>query len=209
MMKNFVQTIGKYGMKLLLWAVSSVLFFGLLAFVFAVMQWGRVVSYTGEIFEGTAECGVIFGAAVWRDDIPSHALADRIIAGGELYLNEQVTCLVLSGGPSKIGAHEVDVMKKELLEMGVAEEDLVLDYYGLTTRHTVQNVVRLVGKEKSVVFVSHDFHLARIALLAKRFGFENYGVHGASEKEGQLMNLTYYRLREVGGNMLYFFYFPR
>ena len=38
-------------------------------------------------------CGVVFGAAVWRDDKPSHALYDRTMTGIDLYKLEKTVKL--------------------------------------------------------------------------------------------------------------------
>lgn len=154
----------------------------------------------------TADCAVVFGAAVWRDDVPSHALSDRINAAGQLYNNQKVSCLVLSGGASTYGAHEVDVMVKELKKLGIAEKAMEMDYEGITTQATVRNLNPKDGR--SYVMVSQDFHLGRIGLLAGRYGVDEYYLHKADYQHGRFPKERYYFLRELGGVLAYSGFWP-
>lgn len=156
-------------------------------------------------FTDKAECGVIFGAAVWRDDIPSHALDDRIKAGAKLFKNGNVNCLILSGGASKIGTHEVDVMKKELIKKGIQEQFLYTDYYGYRTQETIKNLPKDID---SFVMVSQDFHLARIKLLASKHNIQNVSLHAAPYTHGRFLKEPYFLAREIGGWLIYQFYMP-
>ena len=143
-------------------------------------------------------CGVIFGAAVWRDDKPSHALYDRIKAGIDLYKEEKVNCLILSGGASTYGAHEVDVMKKVSLEYDVLEEALRYDYEGIGTEETIRN---LPDDVDHFVFISNDFHVSRISLLAKKLGVKSFKTHAAAYNNGRYTKEKWFRFREFGGKM--------
>jgi len=164
-----------------------------------------VFSQYDKTFTGNAECGVIFGAAVWRDDIPSHALDDRIKAGAKLFNNGNVSCLIVSGGPSKMGSHEVDVMKNELIKKGVQEQSIYTDYDGYRTQETIKNLPKEVT---SFVMISQDFHLARIKLLAKKHNIPNVSVHAAPYTHGRFLKEPYFLSREIGGWLIYQFYFP-
>lgn len=148
------------------------------------------------------DCAVVFGAAVWRDDIPSHALFDRTMSGINLYRDKHVKCLIFSGGKSKYGSHEVDVMKKTALKFSIPESDIFLDYEGNSTIETVRNM-RQNFAEKSLVFVSNDFHLARIKLLANRLGIKNFAIHSAKYNKGRYFKDSYFFFREILGVSFY------
>lgn len=150
--------------------------------------------FTGQ----TDNCAVVFGAAVWRDDQPSHALSDRTEAAITLYRSGKVGCLVFSGGASKYGAHEVAVMSKIALARGVRPEAIVEDLYGDNTLATLLNLKMGSG----YVFVSNDFHLARIGAMAKRLGFEDFSLHAAPYQRGRYTKNTEYFMREVFGTLL-------
>ncbi len=147
-----------------------------------------------------ADCAVIFGAAVWREDIPSDVLYDRIRGGIELYKSNKVACLVLSGGPSKYGAHEVAVMKKLFQEVDIPVTDMHFDYEGTNTQETISNLP--VGP--TYIFVSNDFHLARIRLFAWRFGHKNPQFYPVKHTYGRYIKEPYFFAREVLGIGWYF-----
>lgn len=156
-------------------------------------------SYYQESFtQKTNGCGVVFGAAVWRDDIPSHALDDRTQAAIKLYKNGQVQCLVFSGGASTYGAHEVEVMTKLALRAGVPLSVITEDRAGDNTLATLANL----SKTRGHVLVSNDFHLARIDLMAARLGLSDYYLHVAPYQRGRYAKETYFFAREVLGTPL-------
>lgn len=160
---------------------------------------GIIYSQYGKNFTGTADCGVIFGAAVWKDDQPSHALYDRTMAGIALVKNQQVDCLVLSGGPSTYGAHEVTVMQNLLAKNKVNEIQIITDYDGINTLQTIRNL----DPSRSYVMISNDFHLARIRLLAWREGLNYFTVHAAAYDQGRYHKESYFVLREIAGLAYY------
>lgn len=153
----------------------------------------------------TAEYGVVFGAAVWRNDTPSDALQNRIDAAAQLYKNKQIEKIVLSGGDSTYGEHEVDVMAQELQEMGVPREQMVFDYEGVNTLATLENIKKTLPEATSFIMVSQDFHLGRIGFLSKRVGLHEVHLHAAPYKNGRFPRDTYYRSRELFGLVYYFF----
>lgn len=153
-------------------------------------------------FSGKKDCAVVFGAAVWRDDIPSQALFDRTISGINLYKNKKVKCLIFSGGKSKYGAHEADVMKKIAQEENVNEKNIFMDYKGNNTLKTLQNIKKNFAG-KSFVFVSNDFHLGRIKLIAWKLGIKNYSLHAAIYNNGKYSKSPYFFWREVAGVLYY------
>ncbi len=169
-----------------------------------------VLSHYDESFVGKADCAVVFGAAVWRDDVPSHALYDRTVTALKLYQNDQVDCLVFSGGASTQGAHETDVMKKLALEVGIPEKDLVLDYEGVKTLATINDLKEVVDRswideknEIDFVLVSNDFHLARIRLLGWKFLDDSFELHAAEYHYGRYWKEDYFFWREVLANLWY------
>lgn len=165
--------------------------------VFAVTGY-VLFHYTDESAEN-ADCAVVFGAAVWKGNIPSHALYDRIMTGVKLYKNKQVKCLVLSGGPSKYGDHEADVMEIIARQNEIPKSALEKDYNGINTQATIGNL----DKERSYILVSNDFHLARISLFAWRDNLE-FSLQQATYHYNRYMKESYFFLREVVGIFWYF-----
>lgn len=160
---------------------------------------GKADSYFFQEIDG---CAVVFGAAVWRDSQPSWALSDRVQAGIELYEKDQVACLIMSGGASRFGDHETDVMTRLALEAGVPAADISQDYYGNNTLATMNNLPTDID---SFVFVSNDFHLARIGLMAQKKGVKDFYLHAAPYEQGRYLKNDEYFLREIGGYLLILF----
>ncbi len=160
-----------------------------------------ILSHYNDKFTEKAECAVIFGAAVWRDNIASHAMADRVMEGVALYKKKQVSCLILSGGESKIGVHETEVMRQLAISKGVPENTLRLDFKGKNTLQTLKNLPEEV---ESFVMVSNDFHLARIKMLSRKLGLEHVQFHASGYLNGRYAKEPYFFLREVGAMIYYF-----
>jgi len=174
----------------------------LLGLVLLLQSMFDVYSHYDDKFTAKIDgCAVVFGAAVWKDDKPSHALNDRTQAAITLYKQGQVSCLVFSGGASTYGAHESTVMGRLAAEANVPEEDMVFDYVGNSTLATMRNL----NNNKSYVLVSNDFHLARIGLIAKKLDFENYALHAAAYKYGHYNKSVKYFWRDAGGTLILWF----
>ena len=172
--------------------------------VFVVVMFAASTLLVVRFYDATTtekkDCAVVFGAAVWRDNIPSHALYDRIKTAIALYKNNQVDCLVLSGGPSRYGEHEAEVMRQLAHEYyDIDAEDLIMDTNGLSTLKTIQNL----DKTKSYIFVSNDFHLARIALMAHGNSIKNFALMQATYHEGRYTKEPQFFLHEVVGIVYY------
>ena len=171
-------------------SIPVVLLLVIVSFVFS--------QYDSEVLE-SKDCAVVFGAAVWRDNVPSHALYDRTKTGIDLYKKGIVDCLIFSGGPSKYGEHEAVVMEQIAAEENIPLKDVFLDKVGLSTLETFKNL----PAGKSFVFVSNDFHLARIKMFGWKMGLDDFEVQAAKYHYGRYTKEPYFVLREIGGIGLY------
>jgi len=179
---------------LLLLTIIAVVVFG----ASSISVWKH---YDDKFVGQSTGCAVVFGAAVWKNDQPSHALNDRTQAAIELYKQGQVTCLVFSGGASTYGAHEAVVMSKLAREAGIPESAITEDLDGNNTLATMLNL----KPQSGYVLVSNDFHLARIGLMAQKLEFENAHLHAAPYLYGRYGKEFYYFGREVLGTILIWF----
>jgi len=180
--------------KLFLWSMITLLSF------FAVIAIFILFHYNDHAID-TKDCAVVFGAAVWGVDTPSHALYDRTMSAVELYHDNIIECIVLSGGASTYGAHEVAVMQQVVLDNDVPNDTLLLDHDGYNTRATVKNL----DPTLSYVLVSNDFHLARINLFAKRFDLPDYSLHSSTYLNGRYKKEPQFFFREMIAIPYYFF----
>jgi uncharacterized SAM-binding protein YcdF (DUF218 family) len=120
-----------------------------------------------------ADAIVVFGSKVGADGRPSGSLLDRTVTACALWKRGATPVLFLSGGHGA-GApvSEPQAMRRIALAEGLPASALVLDEEGLTSAATVANVASLSRERgwRRVLAVSHDYHLARIRLLADRAG---------------------------------------
>lgn len=185
--------------------IFFMLFFGVIFFV--LLQYDnkitpQILTNIKKTNPKTQVCGVIFGAAVWSHNRPSHALSDRLYTGTTLYKKGQINCLILSGGGSKTQSHdEVSVMKKMALTKKVKPEDLILDFEGINTLATIKNLPKNIDH---FVFISNSFHLARIKLFALKYGIKSFDVHASKYLNGRYRKEFYFFIREIAGIFWYF-----
>lgn len=152
-----------------------------------------IFSFYGQENTDLFECGVVFGAAVWPGGNPSHALADRTYTALDVYKKGQIECLIFSGANSAYGKHEVDVMYDIAIEEGISKLDIELDYDGSNTKHTIENL----DPSRSYLFISSDFHLARISLLARQAGLVNTGTVSSEYRLGRYTREQFFIFREL------------
>ncbi len=190
--------MGKRFIKKLIYLILPVIIILIIDFLY-------IFSHYNDKATKNADCAVIFGAAVWKDDIPSHALYDRTMEAGKLYRNNLVSCIVMSGGPSTYGAHEVDVMEKILIQERIPKDALIKDLNGLNTLATLRNL----DKSKSYILVSNDFHLARINILAWRIGLDEFTTHKSTYYNGRYIKESYFFSREIVGVIYYLFFMDK
>lgn len=192
--------------KYLLGGLALILLSGMSSTIF--VAWHYNETFQGKALEVETDkkiCAVVFGAAVWKGDRPSHALSDRLMTGISLYREQKVNCLILSGSTSDSGSrHEVEIMKELALSQQIPFDDLILDFEGKNTLATIRNLPKEVDL---FVFVSNDFHLARISLFAWKQDIENYDLQEANYQKGRYLKEPYFFFREVVANIWYFLRF--
>jgi len=155
-----------------------------------------IVSFYDEVEQRNArnyDCTVVFGAAVRPGGVASDALRDRIETAMDIYDAGYTDCIILSGADSVYGRHEVDVMLDIAYERGVNYEDVVVDYDGKNTQATIAHL----NPNRSYAFISNDFHLARISLLARLAGIRDFTTIASSYRHGRYTDETFFLFREI------------
>ena len=136
---------------------------------------------------------VILGAA-----INTPALYNRSLEGLRLYEQGKADVLVLSGGRiSDKYISEAEYMKKVITANTAMSVPVILEEDSHSTYENIKNTKAIIGKGKSIIIVSDEYHLARAAIMAKRMGFGP--VYWSSPKPDYYNNseLAFYYLREM------------
>lgn len=159
---------------------------------------GFVLHTLFSIYVGTrkpqekADAAIILGAMVLPNGNLSKWLEVRTKAGLELYQQGMVNYLIVSGGKGYEGHFEGDSMRNYLVAHGVPEERIIVDNNGINTYHTAKNYLHIANEHgfKSVIAVSHYYHIARTTTLLKRLGVEDVqGYAPAISEQPDLISL--------------------
>lgn len=143
-------------------------------------------------YRAPADAILVLGSRVHGDGRPSGSLIDRTRTAAELWREGLAPVVILSGGHgADAPISEPEAMRTLALEAGVPASALVLDEAGVDTAASIRFAARLARERgwRRVLVVSHDYHLARVRLLADREGLTVRTVP-AVETRGRLWKCT-------------------
>ena len=121
------------------------------------------------------QVAIVFGAGLWRDGSPSPVLRDRVATAAELYFSGKVEKLLMSGDNTSVHHDEPGAMREYALNLGVPDEDIVLDYAGRRTYDTCYRA-REIFNIHSAILVTQAFHLPRALYTCNTLGVDAVGV---------------------------------
>jgi vancomycin permeability regulator SanA len=139
---------------------------------------------------------VVFGAGV-RNGQPSAVLYDRVASAVELYRAGKVSKLLMSGDNRFANYNEPGVMRNTAMQMGVPDEDIVLDYAGRSTYETCYRASAIFGLSDAVL-VTQDYHLDRAVFTCGVLGVDAVGY--AADQRGY-RGMTWFQVREIGATL--------
>ncbi len=134
---------------------------------------GHLTAVGATDYRAPADAILVLGSRVHADGRPSGSLVDRTRSAAALWREGLAPVVILSGGRgSDAPLSEPEAMRALAREAGVPDSALVLDEGGVDTAASVRFAARLARERgwRRVLVVSHDYHLARVRLLADREG---------------------------------------
>jgi uncharacterized SAM-binding protein YcdF (DUF218 family) len=159
-------------------------------------------------YRRAADAIVVFGAKANADGTPSQALYDRTHTAVELYQNHLAPLLLFSGGPGTGAVSEPQAMRKVAMDEGVPAGAILLDEKGVNTDATVDNTMAIFKARgiKSVLAVSHDYHLPRVKMTYERAlaGSEIMAYTVPAKESWPLTARPYFMAREVVALWVYY-----
>lgn len=138
---------------------------------------------------------IVFGAGLWYDGSPTPILRDRVASAAALYHAGKVTKILMSGDNSRVDYNEPGAMKDFAIQLGVPEDDIVLDYAGRRTYDTCYRAGDIFGLQE-VILVTQGFHLPRTIYTCNALGISAVGVD-ADIRTYRRRSLLYWNLREL------------
>jgi SanA protein len=145
------------------------------------------------------DLGIVFGAGVSGDGVPSGPLIERVSTAAHLYNEGVLAKLLLSSGFS-YGHSEAEIMMEVALELGVPGEAMVIDTNGINTIQTCMNAKTLMEDKNSIALITHEYHLPRAMMICDLLGIESIGV--IAEQNYVPPNVLFFRrMREFFASM--------
>lgn len=127
--------------------------------------------------------GLILGTApTLRNGQPNLYFTHRIQAAKKLFDNGCVKHFLISGDNSSKYYNEPQAFKKALMEKGVPENAITLDYAGFDTYDSMIRAKKVFGQNKFIV-ISQEFQNKRAVYIARKFGVEAYGFNAKDVKK--------------------------
>ena len=170
----------KWLLRIVLTLLSAVLI-GLLSIYFIndrllSQAAGKIQSSITEIpIDNPPRIAIVFGAKVWENGEPSHALYDRVITAVELYRAGRVKKILMSGDNQSENYDEPTAMKATAVKLGVPAGDVILDFAGRRTFDTCFRAKEIFQVQKAIV-VTQEFHQARAVYLCNNLGVDSIGI---------------------------------
>lgn len=123
----------------------------------------------------SADVAIVLGNKVNEDGTLSERLKARLDKSIELFNQNRVKSIIVSGGLGKEGFWEGKKMQGYLIENKIPTEKILIDNYGNDTEKTVENSIRIMDslQFRSAISVSQYFHQTRTKKLFRNKGFEN------------------------------------
>src|SRR5438270_392713 len=148
-------------------AIVVLLVIGWLASLAGVLVWERRDDAR------SADAIVVLGAAQY-DGRPSPVLRARLDHALSLWTRHLAPRLVLTGGMGDGDTtSEAAVGRRYAVKHGVPDSVILMETRGRTTAESVQRVAAMLDSlsRREVILVSDPFHMLRLSILARRFGF--------------------------------------
>lgn len=121
------------------------------------------------------QVGIVFGAGILPNGLPTPYLQHRIDTAIKLYRAHRINILLMSGDNSTVNHNEPLVMENYALSQGVPSKDIVVDDAGFDTYDSCYRA-HVIFKLTSATLISQGYHLPRAMTTCKAIGIENIGV---------------------------------
>lgn len=175
----------------------TILIFGFPVLLTRILAWARIFSVDES---PKAPVAIVFGAGLNYDGTPTAVLRDRVATAADLYFDGKVQKLLMTGDNRFIDYNEPGGMYEYAVELGVQEEDIVLDFGGRRTYDSCYRAKAIFGVDKAVL-VTQKYHLPRALFLCQQLGIESTGVV-AEKLPYPRRSMLVWRIREVAATLV-------
>ncbi len=113
-----------------------------------------------------------------NNGFPNAYFYNRIFAAVELYKIGKIQYIIVSGDNSRKDYNEPEDMQLALMEHGIPQNKIFLDFAGFRTLDSVVRAKEIFGQTKLII-ISQKFHNERAVFLARQNGMEAFGYNAA------------------------------
>lgn len=117
----------------------------------------------------------------------------RLRAAVDLYTHGRIDVILASGDNQFAAYNEPREMREALLQMGVADEDIILDYAGFRTFDSVVRIASVFGIREYTIITQYP-HSLRALYIAEQFDHRAIAYHAYLPRGGSEVR---FHLREV------------
>ena len=166
--------------------------------------WRQIVSryYASSIHDvadaPASKTAIVFGAAVFSGDRLSTVLRDRMDTAIQLYRQESVGKLLVSGDGESSDYNEPEAMMAYAMRHGIPAEDILTDLGGRRTYDTCYRASYLFEVQDAIL-VTQSFHLPRALFLC---GFLDVKAIGVSADQRHYRGARWYEVRETAATLV-------
>lgn len=123
----------------------------------------------------TEPVAIVFGAGIRGRDQLSAMLAARVQLAVNLYRQQQVQKVLMTGDNSQLTHDEPTAMRSYAVAHGVSAKDIALDYAGFSTYESCYRARVIFGVTRAVL-VTQQYHLPRAIYTCRALGIDAVGV---------------------------------
>ena len=143
-----------------------------------------LIKKESEVKSSKADCILVLGAGVHKDNSPSLMLRDRLETACRLYEEGAASKIIMSGDHGR---------KDYAIDKGIPSSDIFMDHAGFSTYESMYRA-KAVFQVKNMIVVSQKYHLYRALYSGKGLGMK---VTGVPAKETRYAGQMYRDLREL------------
>ena len=174
--------------------IGGILIIYLIAIPILIINQGQHKIYRNTKDIGDYRTAIVFGAGLAENRQPNNMLRDRLDSVSELYYDDKIDKILLSGDNSSVYHNEPQAMYDYLMrEHDIRPEDLVRDYAGLRTYDTCARAKNIWGIDNALL-ISQGYHLSRAIFTCQSMGIKSTGYSATKYKYA---GSGYYKTREV------------
>ena len=143
--------------------------------------------------------GLLLGTSPSSQGMVNIFYATRIEAAKMLYEKGKIHHIIVSGDNATKEYNEPLAMQKSLIQAGIPESVITLDYAGFRTLDSVVRAKEIFSQTGGITVISQPFHVERALFLARANGVDAIGFGAANVSLARGLR-TY--IREIGARWI-------